>query len=372
MQPESTPALRVLESHYRGLYRCWPETRPSAIAVGYLCTYVPEELIAAAGAEPVRILPAVTDASLSQAHLQSYTCYLARACLHRALEGELDFMRGVVFAHTCDTMQGLADIWAEALEDAFVEVLNVPTTLNAAGVIPYLKAELERVFRSLCRHFGVEEDEARLAEAVKLVNRKRSLLAELGGLRTALGARGFFYAVNAAMTMPLREAISTLESLLRQARNLPPITEGVRLMVAGSTLDDPTILGLIEDAGGLVVADDLCNGFRYFATPTDETLPPVEAIAMRLLERPLCSCKFLRPGEYARRLADRAAEHRVRGVILVRQKFCDPWGWEHPAIVRALKERGIASLLLEIEQPGATGALATRIQAFVEMLRGEG
>ena len=47
-----------------------------------------------------------------QAHLPPNCCHLVKSSLESLLQGELDFLKGIIFSHTCDAMQGLADIWA--------------------------------------------------------------------------------------------------------------------------------------------------------------------------------------------------------------------------------------------------------------------
>lgn len=340
----------------------------SSKTIGYFCSYIPEELLIAAGFSPVRIAPGATDASLAQAHLQSYTCYLSRACLHRALKGEFNSLAGVMFSHTCDTMQGLADIWPQACAGMFVETFNFPTVLNSEEAFRYTIAELERLRRRLEEFTGKAIEEEDLREAVKLANRKRFLLKRLASKREEMPASFFFQAVNRALTMPMEESIDFLESLEWERGGS---SNRLRILLAGSTLDDLSLVEAVEERGGKIVEDDFCNGTRYFQTLADESLPPLEAIAKRLMERPLCPCKFLRPGAYSERLAERALKAKAHGVILIRQKFCDPWGWESPLMDSIFKKNRIPCLIVEVEQPGAIGPAVTRIQAFLEMLGGK-
>ena len=64
-----------------------------------------------------------------------------------------------------------------------------------------------------------------------------------------------------------------------------------RLVLAGSVCSHPDIYDIIENAGGVVVWDDLCTGSRYFEGVLDEKAPPLEAIAQRYLDRPICPAK---------------------------------------------------------------------------------
>jgi benzoyl-CoA reductase/2-hydroxyglutaryl-CoA dehydratase subunit BcrC/BadD/HgdB len=53
------------------------------------------------------------------------------------------------------------------------------------------------------------------------------------------------------------------------------------------------------------------------------------------------------------------------------QKFCEPELFDVPAILRTFRERGMPVLVLEGElERELAGQAETRIEAFVEMLRG--
>ena len=84
-----------------------PETR----SLGFLTPYVSEELFHAAGFTPVFIFHTSDDRGRARAHLPGFTCWVAGSALEQALAGELDDLAGVALAQTCDTMQGLADLW---------------------------------------------------------------------------------------------------------------------------------------------------------------------------------------------------------------------------------------------------------------------
>ena len=87
-----------------GYARDW-KARTHAKIVGYFCSYVPEEIIWAAGALPYRILGGGQTTARADAHLQAYSCSLIRGALDDALAGRLDFLDGTVFPHTCDSIQ---------------------------------------------------------------------------------------------------------------------------------------------------------------------------------------------------------------------------------------------------------------------------
>ena len=114
--PENRP-LSVIQAElfdttsreYAGLTDLLPGDRPP---VGYFCSFVPEELIWAAGGHPFRLIDTPAKISLAQAHLPAYCCHPVKSYLQHLLQGDLDFLRGVVFSHSCDAYKGLAEIWS--------------------------------------------------------------------------------------------------------------------------------------------------------------------------------------------------------------------------------------------------------------------
>ena len=102
--------FHVISLDPEGYARNWRK-RTGGKVVGTLCSYAPEELILAAGALGFRVFGSSAAISRADAHLQAYSCSLVRGALEDALAGRLDFIDGMVFPHTCDSIQRLSDIW---------------------------------------------------------------------------------------------------------------------------------------------------------------------------------------------------------------------------------------------------------------------
>jgi bzd-type benzoyl-CoA reductase N subunit len=335
-------------------YTDWAARYPGRRAFGTLCTYAPEEILHAAGFVPVRLLPLPLPlpyqgrGGTSEAHLQSYTCSLARRILEQALQGRFTFLEGVLFSHTCDTMQGLADIWRLNFSSQFVATVVQPVALASPQAQTYLVAELRQVARSLEAHFGLTITDDALRASIHLYNQNRQLLSQLYAVRERLSSVAVWQAVTAAMLMPkeehnalLSQAIGAMtEDAARPAGSAPQ----ARLILTGATLDDATLLEVIEAAGARVVADDLCTGARYFDTLVADG-DPIEALAQRQLQRLPCPCKHRSLDARARHLLDLAARHHADGVIFVLKKFCEPHAWDYPYLAAALTKASLPHLL---------------------------
>ncbi|HID65197.1 MAG TPA: 2-hydroxyacyl-CoA dehydratase, partial [Anaerolineae bacterium] len=194
-------------------YRSWAKRYPDRRAMGYLCTYAPEEVIQAAGFTPVRIRTGPDLPTQAEAHLQSFTCALCRSALHQALRGDLAFLSGLVFPHTCDTLQVLADVWRESFPDLYVATVVQPLNLGSPSVRPYLVAELQRFRQSLAGFSGRPISDDSLQASIRLHNETRRLLSQLDKRRSHLPARNFYAAVEASMVMP-REQFNPLAAEL--------------------------------------------------------------------------------------------------------------------------------------------------------------
>ena len=70
--------------------------------VGFMCSYVPEEIIYAAGVIPYRVrATGFTKTSRSDALMSNFSCSFARSCLEFALDGTYDFLDGLVASDSC-------------------------------------------------------------------------------------------------------------------------------------------------------------------------------------------------------------------------------------------------------------------------------
>lgn len=343
----------------------WPARYPGRQAVGYLCSYVPEEMIHAAGFSPVRVRGSAAPLRQADAHLQSFTCALCRSTLDQLLDGELSFLAGTIFAHTCDALQAQADLWRmNAGQDHFVEVLMQPANLGAPAARPYLLAELERFLRRLGRRQPAGVD---LQASIALYDQTRRLVQELQEIRDRLGAAVYFAIVDAVQVMPREEVNPLLARLLEEMQEVSPRPRGLRLFLVGAVLDEPRLPELVDDLGAQVAGDDLCSGSRHFSGQVGTEGDPLAALADYYLERSPCPAKYLPGHDPGRHVAEQARAANCDGVVFVVEKFCEPHAFDYALALPALDGAGLPHIMLEMEQTPSLEALRTRLQAFVEM-----
>ncbi len=355
---------------YKEMASHFPKDR---YVIGFFCPYVPEELLDAAGALPLRLMGTPISMSHVQAHLPSNCCHLVKSSLESLLQGELDFLQGVIFSHTCDSMQGLSDIWAHQGRFSIHFNLMIPTNLDSEHSRPYLRAEMERFKEFLESHSGKITPQ-RMNASIQLFNRIREKLGEIYTRRrkglTPLPGSFFTQIIRAGYLIDrqrylelLNELLNVLPEKTEESENLIPV------YLAGNMTHSDPYFSLIEEAGAMVVQDDLCSGARTLRLMVPENLDPMEALTQRYFTSFFCPTKHMGYRAHVETLLGDVQKSGARGVIFLLYKYCEAHYFDYPDLKVALESKGIPCLLLDVEDPSySLGQLKIRIQAFVEML----
>jgi benzoyl-CoA reductase subunit C len=347
--------------------------------LGYNCSYFPEEIVHAAGLLPFRIRgTGCTETPLADSFLARANCSFARACLEHLLQGRYDFLDSAIFVYSCDHMCTAHNSWKAQGKLPLIEnIISVPHTITEYGRDWY-REEIGNVKDKIADHFGVEITDDSLKEAIILYNETQRLQKTLYELRTKdappiTGSQSLNVLVCDG-SMPKNEYNRLLEALIEELSG----HEGVsgydrRLMVSGSVIDNPAMLKIIEDTGGLVVSDTLCFGARrFFREPIKDYGDPLDAIADRYYHQILCPRMFDSYPERFELALDIARQAKVEGVVLQSITNCDLHGIDNVMLKRDFESNGIPVLVLEREYDALSdaGRIRTRVQAFLERIGG--
>jgi len=354
--------------------RAWKEKHQKSV-VGFFCSYAPEEILLAADVLPFRILGSRKQISLADAHLQAYSCSLVRGALEDALSGDLDFLSGTVFPHTCDSIMRLSDMWRMNLELDFHLDVVLPVKLNQQNAREYLVDVLKKFRSDLSTAMQIDMSDDQIKASTILMNRIRSRLNELYKLKLRqpglLSGSDLNTIVKASMFMDRRDVSNLLESFLEFFKNNEETEpkDGKRLLMAGGLCSMPDIFDIIESSGGVVVGDDFCTGARYASGQIDTANEIMTAIADRYAERIVCPAKHSGINSRGDHVVRLAKEKKAAGVIFLYLKFCDPHAFDYPYMHEMLEKEGIPSMVFEVEdQLPSEGQFKTRCEAFIEML----
>jgi len=376
---ETLREVRAINSSfpYTSPIKAWKEQKKKVVA--FQCTYVPEEIIHAAGLLPIRLTAESKDTALEEAsgYMHVNTCSFVRACLDMVLRNQYDFLDGFVTCATCDCPRRLADVWKYYHYTPFVHVIDVPRKMSERAH-EFYREQLREFKHSVERTFDVRITDDALREAIGLYNRTRALLREIYELRKAakppISGSEVLEVLNAGFKMPREQFNVLLEKLLLEARNSHRELEGkFRVMISGSPMNNPEFARIIEDLGGLVVIDELCTGVRYWWDPVtmDPDIDPITALSRRYLNNFPCP-RMYPPDERFDDTLQLAKDYHVDGVVCEIVRYCVQFAHDQPLLRRRLQQEGLPVLELSIEY-GTSGAgqIGTRIQAFLEMLEGK-
>jgi bzd-type benzoyl-CoA reductase N subunit len=354
--------------------RQWKEKTGGRV-FGYFCTYFPEELLHAAGMLPIRILGVKENVSVADSVAQPFICSLVRTSLDAAMRDRFGFLDGVVFPHTCDSIQNLADIWKHHFPGQFSEVVVLPVWVDLPEAEDYLTEEIARFKGKLENHLGENLTDDTLADSIRIYDDNRAALAELYAIRRdnpdAISAKETLDVVLASFRMRKEEQTALLRKLLDELKTAPKSqNDSVRIVLYGNACDHPDIMNVFEGLDASVIDDDLCTGSRYFLGITPSEGEPLTRIAKRYLARIPCPSKHSDSFDRRRYLVDMVKRGKADGVVMLILKFCDPHDFDYPDVAKKLTEENIPHLRIETEmQPSSIEQVKTRMQAFVEMLK---
>ncbi len=342
---------------------------------GVLDSYVPEEVLIAAGILPWRIrgsrrpFPGLA----LQHRLASCNPYYNHV-IESVLGGELDFLDGIAatdWEQDATRAYALLEYWRKP---ASGHILHVPLLKKDRNIVHFVYEIIQ--FISAVEDFSLKKiTPDALRGAAQQVNTVRSLIMRLYFLRQrekvpVSGAECLNICL-AAMTMAKEEFIPKMESLLPYLETRPTTrnSTGPRLLVVSDFLDDTAFLDLVEEAGARVVMDDLDTGSRNFWGTVDTTSDITTAIAKRYMNRVPCP-RMAFSGEEINQTIAWVADFKVDGVLLLYLPWCYSREFSIPFWIRQMKDVQIPFIALEREyclfQPAQ---LKTRIEAFVETLQ---
>jgi benzoyl-CoA reductase/2-hydroxyglutaryl-CoA dehydratase subunit BcrC/BadD/HgdB len=351
-------------------------THSSSKKIGWFCSYVPEELIMAAGLDPVRLQGQEDKVKEADGYVCSNLCPYLKNLMESGLNSKMADLAGIVFVNSCDGMRRMYDLWGQyVVPKQFTFWLEVPKNQNEAAV-SFFSEQLAAWAGRLEEDFGVEMSDGRLKEAIVLMNEHRRVIAEIFEEQKEYPPRysgsDLLQLLSTEATLPKLEGTGCLNKALRsfsdtssERANQP------RLLVMGNEIHRPALFEMVEKAKGAIVLFDTCNGLKHYTDLVDEIGPALDSLARRYLIKPSCARM---PGFEARleRLKRLVEDYGIQGVIYSNIKFCDYGLFEAPQVGKLMHATGMPFLILENEYVWSdTERQRTRVEAFLEILRQE-
>ena len=350
------------------------KARTGGKVVGYLCTYVPEEVMYAAGILPVRVLGSHEVQDITEPHIFGMYCPYCRDCLAQGLQGRYDYLDGITYAHCCVHIRQTYDSWVRHIPLPFSHYLYAPPHVQRPSARLAYAAEIEGFKKALEEWLDKPITNEALDDAIEVYNTNRRLIGQIYEMRKAavppISGTEAMDMVKAGIVMDKREHNELLEQLLKELSTRKGGADpGIRVMIVGSEDDDTDFLRFVETSGATVVIDDHCIGTRYFLPDVTPEKDRVRSISERYLDKPPCPIKDLAEDRIRMpHILKLARDYDVQAAILIQQKFCDPHQYDMPIVNKMLEENGIPCLILEVDITIPVGQFQTRLEAFFETM----
>ena len=174
----------------------------------------------------------------------------------------------------------------------------------------------------------------------------------------------------------MNQRLEILESVYEEVtKSQTDSTTGApRILLLGPIIarGDYNIVEMIQEAGGELVIEDICEGLRYYWRDIEKNGDPIESLARGYL-RDRVPCAFMRNSARPRLdfALDLVRDFSVSGVIWYELLCCEAYDAESYFFSQELGARNIPVLILESDYGVAdVERLKNRVDAFVELIRG--
>ncbi len=385
--PDNPEAMGYFYDLFRKNYCDGTPLHDGKPVVGNLCVQVPDELVRACGAVPVRLCNgAYTLDQIGAEGLPARTCPLIKATMGAFQSQALppfEDLALVVNPTTCDQKKKAAEqIGAMGYP---VHTLEYPPVKESEAAREYWRAAVRDFARTLPRHTGHRLTRRRLKAAIRDVDRAQAEYRRLHTLRQAAPApilgKDVFLVTNAYFFDEIgrwTDAVAKLNDEIeaRAASGFAAAQRRApRILFTGSPPIFPNLKlpMLIEQSGAVVVADEVCSANRMLhdrvAVEEWFLYDMVDALADRYLKP--CTCPiFDTSTDRQRRLKAMAEQFQVDGVVYQAFSGCQVYELEHRAIAEALQAAELPVMYIETDySPDDMGQLSTRVEAFIESIK---
>lgn len=352
--------------------------------IGLYCSYVPIELIYAAGAVPVSLC-ATSEKPIAAAErdLPKNLCPLIKASYGHAITDTCPFFYFsdfIIGETTCDGKKKMFELLNEVKP---THVMHLPqNNLDEKGY-PFWADEVRKLKTKIEDFYGITISNSDLRKAIEDCNQERQHLIDffelsaldptpISGLEqfNVKEAFGFQYDIrkkNDELVKRTQELRTHWEKELKGTIDSRP-----RILITGCPLGGvkEKILAKIEELGAVIVGYDSCSGIRTQMEMVDENpaRDPIESIAEKYLKTN-CSVMSPNPGRF--RDLDYLIEHyRADAVIECTLVACHTFNLESHSIGKYVEQKGLPYMHLESDYSQADAAqFATRIEAFLEIVQ---
>jgi benzoyl-CoA reductase/2-hydroxyglutaryl-CoA dehydratase subunit BcrC/BadD/HgdB len=354
--------------------------------IGTYCVMVPQELVYAAGALPVKLCcGSYTAFNLGDDLSPRDACPLVKAVIGFQASEAMPIYENcdlMVIPTTCDCKKKIVYM----LEDyKKVLALHVSTEKIDDENMEYYIQDLYLLRNKLEKLTGEKITVRRLSTAIDLVaavqfeisrfyHFKQCSPSLIMGTHAMAIMNAYSYDRIDLWGNALRILNDELEMNLANGKFVSK-EKNPRILITGAPVIFPNIKVplLIEEMGGIVVADETCMGERGLYDPVSVVDSSMDGMMRALANRYIrpCTCPtFANNEQRIYKIKQMIKDHKVEGVIYHVLRLCLVYDYEYSIFEDILGEMGIPIIRLESDyNEEDVEQLKIRIEAFIEMIK---
>ncbi|MDO5041567.1 MAG: 2-hydroxyacyl-CoA dehydratase family protein [Peptoniphilus sp.] len=339
--------------------------------VGCVLEFYPEELIHSLGFEPIPLWGSKNKISDARTYLPSFYCYPLQSVLQSAIDKELDIFDAVLVPVLCDSLKAFGQNLKVVLKDRSIPFVY-PQNKSTDHSLNFLKAEYLQIIEKLEALTGSKFDEAKLAESMKLYNKRNSLIREFKAIsmhKESISPKLRSVIMRAGTVLNVEEYNEDMEFIIETLKQEEDVTLKNRVVLCGIQCSDEKFLDLLEENGISVVEDNLLSESEQYSI--DGLIDEGDLLAglcQRWEKLSSTSLSYSTKKERFDHIKDLVNRSDAQGVIIIETKFCDPEYYDYPLLKKYLDDNSIKSLFVEIDN-FTKGNVSVKIETFLDILK---
>jgi len=353
--------------------------------IGVFCIQVPDELIYAAGAIPLRMECGFYDCiSPAEEIIPKNTCPLIKSSVGFNLlkiNPLFQLCDLLIVPTTCDGKKKMIDILSDYHQ---IWPLTLPDDKDNPESRNFWVEQILMLKSKLEKFTGNTITKDKLKSSVQKLHNRTALVRKIFDIRKdrkiVITGRDFYTVMQVAFFDDIDRWMSNVNSLIteisnNQKNNILIMPENTpRIHITGSSLVWPNmkLLHTIEEAGAVVVSDDICSMGQYFYNPAElddwSMKSMIDAIADKYMLPTVCPI-FVHSDDRIDRLLELSEQFNVDGIVYHILRLCQVYDYEFSKVYRVLEKRNMPIIKIETEHSEEdAGQEKTRIEAFIEMI----
>jgi benzoyl-CoA reductase/2-hydroxyglutaryl-CoA dehydratase subunit BcrC/BadD/HgdB len=353
--------------------------------IGSFCMFVPKELIMALDAVPLRMCSGIAATIYpSEELLPNVLCPMIKSSLGLKMSCMSPYFEAcdaVVVPITCDGKAKLGEI----LQDYLPTIqLNIPRRRDSPHIADFIDSELKSLIGELevitgkslktsALKAAIKKTRAEQQAQIRLQDLRKRGFAPLWGRDALMVSQALFYDDTERWTRQVNKLCDELEARVNTGKAVVE-ESSPRILLTGSPVIFPNfkIPHLIEEHGGIIVADETCAGSRNIKEPVviDEWIK--HDMLRALTEKYIlpCTCACFTPNMSRMDVLTEMVEaYEIDGVCYHVLRGCLNYDIESRKIENLLKSHNIPMLKVETDYAQEdVEQIRTRIEAFLEMI----